>query len=160
MLLIGSNIVVSTLSLLDSDFVVRLIGNCCNLALYSQILKAKKSIFKVKDIPLSEIEDICLTSVISPECKEGEDKINLLKVAEGKMQPQEYRKELIFILYKVGLIGLKPNISMPVFWSYHNSSSISEVEINNDSIVHIQKTFSRYFGIQNQSYKSETDDGQ
>jgi hypothetical protein len=131
-----------------------------NLALYSQILKAKKSIFKVKDIPLSEIEDICLTSVISPECKEGEDKINLLKVAEGKMQPQEYRKELIFILYKVGLIGLKPNISMPVFWSYHNSSSISEVEINNDSIVHIQKTFSRYFGIQNQSYKSETDDGQ
>jgi hypothetical protein len=31
MLLIGSNIVVSTLSLLDSVFVVRLIENCCRL---------------------------------------------------------------------------------------------------------------------------------
>jgi hypothetical protein len=129
-----------------------------NLTLYSQILKAKKSTFKIKDILLNEIEEICLTSVTSSECKEGEDKINMLKVAEEKMQPQEYRKELILILYKVSLIGLKPNSLMPVFWSYHNSSNISEAEINDDSIVHIQKTFWRHFGIQNQSYKLETDD--
>jgi hypothetical protein len=123
------------------------IGVYPNLALSAQVLRKRSPIFRVEDLPLDDIEENCLQAVTSSEAVESTDLDEMRKVAEGKSNPQTYRKSLILILYKVGLTGIRTNSSMPISWSFLGSPSVSGAEIEDDSKVSIHPTFWRHFGV-------------
>lgn len=123
------------------------IGIYPNLALSAQILRKRNTSFKVEDLPLTDIEEHCLQIVTAPEAAEGSALDEMRAVAEGKVRPEIYRKNLILVLYKVGLVGLRTNSSMPISWSFLGSPSVSGAEIEEDSRVYIHPTFWRHFGI-------------
>lgn len=129
------------------------IGVYPNLGLSAQILKSKKPNFRVKDLSLTDIEEHCLESATSSEAVDGEDLAEMGRVVDGKTKPEDYRKKLILVLYKVSLIGLKTNDAMPVSWSYLTGPSVSEAEIEENSRVYVQPTFWRHFGVIDQKYR-------
>lgn len=123
------------------------VGIYPNLALSAQILKNQRPNFRVKDLSLDNILEHCLQSATSPDSVEGEDRAEMERLIEGKISPEKYRKNLIFMFYKVSLVGLKTNEAMPISWSYLAGSSISEAEIDDNSKVYVQSTFWRHLGI-------------
>jgi hypothetical protein len=129
------------------------IGIYPNLALSAQILKNRRPNFRVGDLSLTDIQDHCLQSATSMETVDGEDVVEMTRVIDGKSKPEDYRKNLILILYKVSLIGLKTNDSMPISWSYLAGPSVSDAEIEENSRIYVQPTFWRHFGISDQKYK-------
>lgn len=126
------------------------IGVYPNLAISAQILKKQKPSFQIRSLSLTDIEEHCLQSATSLDAQEGNDLTEMNMVLEGRMKPEEYRKKLFLVLYKVGLVGLQTNDTMPISWSYLGGQSISDAEIEDDSRVYIQLTFWRHFGISNQ----------
>lgn len=125
-----------------------------NLGLNAQILQKKRKQFKVSDLSLEEIENHCLEAATSSKARQGEDLDNMQKLLENKISSEKYRDNLILVFYKVGLIGLQTNSSMPIAWSFIMDSSISESEIDESSRVHVQPTFWRHFGIVALDYKN------
>jgi len=123
------------------------VGVYPNLALSAQILKKKRPSFKVGDLSLDEVAEHCLQYATSTDAVEGNDLTEMERLIEGKIKPEVYRKDLIFIFYKVSLVGLKTNDAMPISWSYLAGSSVSEAEIDDNSTVYIQSTFWRHLGI-------------
>ncbi|MCA6503933.1 MAG: ATPase [Pseudanabaena sp. M090S1SP2A07QC] len=118
-----------------------------NLALSSKILRNEKRVFRVKELDLSKVEENCLESLTSIDIQDGNDRSEMTRLIDGKLKPEEYRKNIILVFYKVGLIGLKINDNINISWSYLGGSSVSAAEIEDDSRVHIQPTFWRHFGI-------------
>ena len=118
-----------------------------NLAFSAQVLRKRGSNFKIKDLPLRDIEENCLQSVTSSEAIESMGFEEMRKVAERKLKSDVYRKDLILILYKVGLVGIRTNSSMPISWSFLGSPSVSGAEIEDESRIYIHPTFWRHFGI-------------
>lgn len=55
-------------------------------------------------------------------------------------------QEMIKILYRVGLIGVKPESYTSILWSYQGHKLING-EINKNAIVHIHPAFWRILGI-------------
>jgi hypothetical protein len=129
------------------------VGIYPNLTLSAQLLKNKKPSFRVKDLLLAEVEEHCLQSATSTEAIAGDDLTEMERLIDGKVRPEEYRKNLILVFYKVSLVGLKTNDAMPVSWSYLAGSSVSSAEIDDDSKVYVQPTFWRNFGIIDQKHK-------
>jgi hypothetical protein len=118
-----------------------------NLGLTAQILRKRNANFRVKDLPLIEVENFCLQAVTSENPTDAPDLEEMIMVAEGRLRPEDYRRNIILTLYKVGLLGLRPSDSMPISWSHFSSSSVSGAEIDDDTRVYIQPTFYRHFGI-------------
>jgi hypothetical protein len=85
MLLIGSNIVVSTLSLLDSDFVVRLIGNCCSKLVEPRFIEQGINISKLVEPKLIE-QGINISKLVEPRFIE--QGINISKLVEPRFIEQ------------------------------------------------------------------------
>ncbi|MBI5842336.1 MAG: DNA repair ATPase [Chloroflexi bacterium] len=56
-------------------------------------------------------------------------------------------QEMFKILYKVGVIGVKPESYSSVLWSYQGHKLLNS-EINKDAIIHIHPAFWRILGIQ------------
>lgn len=127
------------------------IGVYPNLGLTAQILRNRKPTFKIQDITLSEIEEHCLQVATSGNASSGEDRETMEKVLDGVKKVDHYRKELFILLYKVSLIGLKTNDTMPVSWSHLEGTSVSIAEIDDSSRAYVHPTFWRHFGISNHS---------
>jgi len=121
-----------------------------NLALSAKILKRRRPNFEIRDLSVSDIEENCLQSATSPDALEGDDLREMQMVMEDGIKPEEYRKNLILMFYKVGLVGLRTNDTLPVSWTYLGSPSVSGAEIEDDSRIYVQPTFWRHFGITNQ----------
>jgi hypothetical protein len=123
------------------------IGVYPNLALSAQVLRNRSQNFKVRDLPLKDIGESCLQTVTSTDAVEDADFEEMKKVAEGTVNPEAYRKNLVLVLYKVGLVGIRTNSDMPISWSFLGSPSVSGAEIEEDSRIYIHPTFWRHFGV-------------
>jgi hypothetical protein len=88
-----------------------------------------------------------LELLISGTGAEGLD-FDYMKMAfDGGLDLEEYRKNVVLIFYKVGLVGLKTEASMPVSWSFAGGVSVSKAEINDSTKLCVHKTFWRCLGI-------------
>ncbi|MCU0494258.1 MAG: hypothetical protein MUD01_21935 [Chloroflexaceae bacterium] len=118
-----------------------------NLGITAQILRKKNPNFRVKEISAQEITDFCLEAVTSQDPVDGSDINEMIMVAEDALKPEDYRRNLMLMLYKVGLIGLRPTDGMPISWSHISSSGVSGAEIDEETRVYIHPTFHRHFGV-------------
>jgi hypothetical protein len=120
-----------------------------NLRHISGLLKNKPENFKVESLTQSELEDNCFSLVLSDPTSTslpGMDLDNAKQLTEGQITFDEYRKRVILMFYRVGLIGLRAG-DLPIAYSDIGGLTISKSDIENDTRIYIQKTFWRSLSI-------------
>jgi hypothetical protein len=117
-----------------------------NLGRYFQLLKGRGQSFSVHELTLEEIQDNVLQILASGHGQPGID-LDMMETAFETGDFAEWRRELVFLLYKVSLLGLKVDAKSPFSWSHLTGVSISSAEISPDTRVLVHKTFWRVLGI-------------
>ena len=119
-----------------------------NLIYLTSLLKNRNETFLVSEISLEDLESSYISLIISDKGQLGVDFDFMNKVSEKKMSLEEYRVEIVMIMYKVGILGIKlPGFSTN--WSFLDEGGfvISDSEITKDTRLFIQKTFWRVLGV-------------
>jgi hypothetical protein len=123
------------------------------LVLNSELLWKRRPNFRVADLSNESITEVCLKAVDVQRPIYAEDINDMLLVAEDKLSPEEYRRKIMLIFYKVGLVGLRTSGSKGVSWIHQGASSVSGPEIDEETRVYIHTSFHRHFGINEGSTK-------
>jgi hypothetical protein len=64
----------------------------------------------------------------------------------GNGEFSQIRAELVSALYIVSAIGIKPDSTTPVLWSYYSSHTPNFQALTNNSVIHVHPTFWRVLG--------------
>ena len=118
-----------------------------NLEHYYQVLRGKGSVFIVESLTENDLVGNYLQLLISNNGKPGMDFEMIKAASENNIEFDEFRKNIVHIFYKVGLVGLKIEKEAAISWSHISGSSVSISEINETTRMYIQKTFYRVLGI-------------
>ncbi len=68
-------------------------------------------------------------------------------VCDDKLDIQEYRKEIAYIFYRIGLVGIKVDPTSSFSWAHLSGVSVSTAEITENTKIQIHKTFWRVLGV-------------
>jgi len=118
-----------------------------NLIYFVDILKSRKKSFGLKDIDTKTIEELCLSFIIKGVKSSDRLSCDAKDVVEERLNPADFRKTLISILYLVGVVGLKLGSYLKSEWTISGRRSISSVEISEDTTVSVHPMFWRVLGI-------------
>jgi len=122
-------------------------GVYAHLFQLSTVLRNKGRFFKLGDLPLNELTDVAMNVVLSGEKEYGADYKLMRDVVEYNVSAEDYRKDIVLIFYKVGLVGLKLDKLTAVSWSHISGVSISRAEVDSDTRVYIHPMFWRVLGV-------------
>jgi hypothetical protein len=118
-----------------------------NLQSYFNLLKGKGEVFAVEEITTEEIEDNLLQIVTSGLGKPGLDYALMLSVCNGNLDISDYKREIVFIFYKVALVSIKIDATSPFSWSHLSGVTVSTAEITESTRLQIHKMYSRVLGV-------------
>lgn len=128
-----------------------------NLFYLARLLKQRRDVFAVGDIPLRECEENSLELLVSGQGQDGLDLQFMKLLFEGSITPEEYRTNIVLIFYKVGLVGLKTDSYAPMSWSDIGGVSVSSAEVSPESKVAIHKAFWRCLGVLSRGLDQDLD---
>ncbi len=115
---------------------------------FVRILERRPAIFSVSDISDDEWSTLCLDTVAEYELIEGDPLIDSARpVAEGRCGPQSFKRLLLQVLYKVGLIGLKLRPQESIQWCYDGWRNVSTAELTEEARVNIHRLAWRALGV-------------
>lgn len=117
-----------------------------NLIRYSQIFLSRPSSFKFSEITSNDLDkfvvDHCSElSIDDPLYKTGAE------FNEGSRSQNSFLIELIKILYRVGIAGIKPDAFNQTQWSFKEKASISDGQLKRSATIEIHPMFWRALGI-------------
>jgi hypothetical protein len=118
-----------------------------NLLALAAILKGRRASFDFEDIEDSEIEELCLTVAADDEVSADELTAGAREVANCNMTPSEFKKTLIDVFYKIGLVGVKPESFQPVLWSCTGVRTLLATALRSDARILVHACFHRAMGI-------------
>lgn len=126
------------------------------LGKYIDVLHHKSSSFKVSTISKEELEALIIE--LSDNATDPADEV--IKTARNYMN-SEYpvsktylvtlRQNLLFVLYKVGAIGIKTDGTSTVKWIHDRTQDLSPLKIEGTSIIYIHKILWRALAIDKRS---------
>jgi len=67
--------------------------------------------------------------------------------ADGGLDSEGFKRWLVSLLYKTGLVGLKMNTTEKILWSYRGERSIDPMDISATTRMHVHKLAWRALGI-------------
>jgi hypothetical protein len=108
-----------------------------NLLAFTNILQNRSPVFCVSDIEDDECEEYCLQMAMQRFERTDELSTAALQAAEAKLPVDEFRRLLIKVFYKVGLVGLKLSSLEKITWSFHQRHCVTMAEIQLDTRVRI-----------------------
>jgi hypothetical protein len=122
-----------------------------NLMVCADLLKRRATTFRAGDILDGEIEEQALAAAaagfkIRDDIADGCD-----RVVARQMTARQFRHEMIEVLYRVGIIGLKLEGYERVNWSTEGRRSVSSAEITDDVRVFTHPMFYRVLGTEHRS---------
>ena len=119
-----------------------------NLLHFTSILKSRKVVFGAAEITQQDIEDICLDFCIAHPNPVNADIFSAaakeLLNAAGDLA--NFRKILLQVFYRTGLIGLKLETFEKAQWAILGARSVSKSELSDRIKVSIHPMFWRTFG--------------
>ena len=118
-----------------------------NLDNFTTLLQGRGQPFRLIDISNEELTENYLRLLISPQAHQGIDNDFAKMLFEGQIDIDTYRRNIVQILYKVGLIGLRTGSNLPISWSHISGAGVSLSEISNDTRIYIHPIFNRVFAI-------------
>lgn len=122
------------------------------LSLYMDMLGQKSARFKVGDLEKEELEPLVLDLVESPK-EEGDSLVKTAHDYYSSTYPEDivylnsFSQQLFFILYKVGVVGIKVNGTSSVRWIHDKTQDLSPSKINKSSIVYVHRMLWRALAI-------------
>lgn len=117
-----------------------------NLQYTFQVLKGRGTVFSVNDLTFEQLENNALALLVSNHGVPGLDLDLINDYVDRRIEGDIYRRELVLIFYKVGLVGLKVDSSAGYSWSTQLGVSVSSAEVSECSRVQLQKMFWRVLG--------------
>lgn len=124
------------------------------LGKYIDLLHHRNTNFKAGSISDEQLEQLILELAEIPELNAD----IAVKSAYAYMKSEyptsnsymaQLRQNILFILYKVGVVGIKVNGTSSVKWSHDRSQDLTAKNIENTSIVYIHKMLWRALAIDN-----------
>jgi hypothetical protein len=64
-----------------------------------------------------------------------------------KLNFKEFIRELIFILYRIGVVGIKIRTDMPIQFCHHKGVPITVMDLDNDCKIYVHKSLYSYFKV-------------
>jgi hypothetical protein len=94
-----------------------------------------------------ELGEFCLNLVTSEEREADPLLMSAKQYCNCEATPLEVRRAFFFIFYRVGIVGLKTQVSGAFQWAWAGSLSVTRQEITDESLFSIHPAFWRVFGI-------------
>jgi hypothetical protein len=117
---------------------------------FVKILHNKTKSFKISSINSQEIDELCLKTVIenleNPNCN-GILQQYAFKLVDCVIDANDFKKFMIQVFYKIGLVGLKLLPHESESWVYEIGRSVSAAELTEDVSVVIHPAYYRALGI-------------
>jgi hypothetical protein len=114
---------------------------------FTPVLRGRRSFFPIADISTEALTETALALAVEGVGSNGVDSKFVNEVVDGSITPDDFRAEIVLMLYKVGVSGLKLNKLSAVSWSQSGGVSISRPEIADNTKIHIHKIFWRVLGV-------------
>ena len=108
------------------------------------ILKRLRKSIKISDLDESEFGERILDYLIRSSQVEKKDYI--YRLIEEKMDFDEIIPELMRIFFQVGIVGVKREPHLEVYWS-HEGRKLPSSDIDGEAGIHIHPAFYRILGI-------------
>jgi hypothetical protein len=119
-----------------------------NLIRFADILKNRKAVFGLDELTKEDCENFCLEFLIEGS-KFSDDLSNAAyNLYDNGTAYADFRRAIIRIFYRVGLVGLKLERFESVSWSFSGHRNVSSAEIQPEVRVSIHPFAWRTLGIQ------------
>jgi hypothetical protein len=119
-----------------------------NLLLFARLLRGRKHTFRVDNITREECEKFCLDAVISGFQLDDPLSTAAKELADCRLSFDEFRRVLLKVLHKIGLIGLKLGNHEGMSWSIQGRQDVSEIDIEPGVRVSVHPVAWRELSIQ------------
>lgn len=118
---------------------------------FAMILKMHPDHFSLERLTTEECIDFCLDFTIKGSETKDYLSTMALQVVESALSPQDFRRSLVQVFYRVGLVGLKLESYEKFSWMNSGKSVVSSAEISDKTRVAIHPAFWRVLGIKEAS---------
>lgn len=114
--------------------------NYGNLEEVYKFLRGKYNGFRLQNIKEDEFEDIYLSEF--PEKHFRGELLSLVsRWKTDEIRFPVFRKEMIYLLYTIGICGIKKSANYPIYFFYDKEAAITVNDINNDCKIYVHKAF-------------------
>lgn len=114
---------------------------------FADILKKLPKSFSLGQVGDENIADLCLKSAIDHPNEGGILREMSRKVTDALVPPEDFKRTLFMVFYRVGLIGLKLETFESTSWVDEVGQGVSPSEIDNNTRVVVHTTYRRALGI-------------
>lgn len=111
------------------------------------LLRGRSHSFRLGDIDDETVSEFCLEFFIKFYEIEGKLVAIAKDVAERKADGSDFRRQLVEILYRIGLLGIKAEGFEKVSWAHASVFSVVPPRITDETRVQVHPTFWRALGI-------------
>jgi hypothetical protein len=118
-----------------------------NLLECVELLKKRPPVFKADEITDAEIEERALEAASDGFKTADLISISMERLVDGKMSTATFRAEMIEMLYRVGIVGVKLGTGSRLTWSTEGRRTISSAELGDDVRIAVHPVFYRVLGI-------------
>lgn len=117
-----------------------------------RLLKRRPRNFQIKDIEHEAVKEMCLKYAMSPPDVDIDTKDSILRlttdVSDGKLEVDDFIKQLTHIFFRVGLIGIKESDSKRIVWNKHFSTKLEWDDFDEDTQIYIHPCYFSALKIQ------------
>ena len=119
---------------------------------FSRILRGKESELFVSEIDDDSLDDLCYKvatrhDLYLDDIPGNSISMHAREYLEDKISYEQFRVSMVLIFYRVGLVGILGNAYENYRWATSYSSSVFELDIEEDSILVIHPAFHKALGI-------------
>jgi len=112
----------------------------------AELLKGRQALFPVTDIGSDQLDGYCVQEVEAAH--PGRLSAYFRQYYDSSLDLPELRAQVLTIFHSVGLVGIKPDTSSPVSWSFLDRDILRAAEITPDARIAVCPMFYRVLGIQ------------
>jgi hypothetical protein len=118
-----------------------------NLLRFVDLLKNRRSLFPIEELEERSCEEFCI-GVVSNGFDQ-QDYLSQLasQVVDCVVSSTDFRKSLVEVMYRVGLVGLKLEAFESVVWAVEGRRSVSTAEIHPGAKLAVHPCFWRTLGV-------------
>lgn len=118
-----------------------------NLIRFAEVLKNKKAAFRLDELTQENCENFCLDFLIEGSIHSDDFSVAAYSLYEGNTSYSDFRRSIMRVFYRVGLVGLKLQSYETVSWSFSGHRDVSSAEIQPEVRVYIHPFAWRTLGI-------------
>lgn len=116
-----------------------------NLKYWTEILKNKTKRIKVYDFDLETLRSMCIEYTINNQLHDVSQIDRLLsatiEVVENRLSISDFRNQLFYVFYKVGILGVVEPGNDKAHWSYERSYTFDSEDLDESSVYEFHPCF-------------------